>query len=70
MKTVVFEVKDMHCVNCAMTLQSLEDDLPGIDQVDASFRNQKMTVKFDESTVDIAQIIEAVKKLGYTAILV
>jgi copper chaperone CopZ len=70
MKTVVFEVKDMHCVNCAMTLQSLEDDLPGIDQVDASFRNQKMTVKFDESTVDIDQIVEAVKKLGYTAILV
>jgi copper chaperone CopZ len=69
MKTVVFEVKDMHCVNCAMTLQSLEDDLPGIAAVDASFRNQKLTVKFDESTVDIPRIIVAVRQLGYTAIL-
>jgi copper chaperone CopZ len=67
MKTVTFNVKDMHCVNCAMKLQDLEDDLAGVKTVDASYRTQKMVVQFDETLVNEEQIIQAVKLLGYTA---
>lgn len=67
MKIITLTVSDMHCVNCAMTLQSLEDDLPGVKTVDASYRNGKMTVEYDESLVDEGKIIAAVKELGYTA---
>jgi copper chaperone CopZ len=67
MKKITLTVSDMHCVNCAMTLQSLEDDLPGVKQVDASYRSGKMLVEYDEAILDEAKIIAAVKDLGYTA---
>ena len=50
-----------------MRLQSLEDDLPGVLQVDASYVKQKMVVTFDESRVSEVQIIAAVSELGYSA---
>lgn len=62
-----FQVTDMTCVNCAMRLQGLEDDLPGVVEVRASYRTQLMTVKFDKNRITESQIITAVKQLGYTA---
>lgn len=67
MKKLVFKIDDMHCVNCAMRLQELEDTMPGVTQVDASYRQGKMTVLFDETTVTTEQIIAEVNKIGYTA---
>lgn len=66
-KRAIFTVTDMHCSNCAMRLQTLEDDLPGVKQVDASYQKQQMSVIFDDVVVTVAKIIEAAKKLGYTA---
>lgn len=67
MKKITLKITDMHCVNCAMTLQSLEDDLQGVKQVDASYRSGKMDIEFDESLLTIQQIISAIQDLGYTA---
>jgi copper chaperone CopZ len=67
MKKSTFNVKDMHCVNCAMTLQGLEDDVPGISSVEASYHKQNMTVQYDETKVTVEQIIREAKRLGYTA---
>jgi len=66
-KTSIFKVTDMNCSNCAMHLQALEDDLPGVLQVNASYQKQKMIVKFDDAVVTEDQIISAAKKIGYTA---
>ena len=67
MKQQVFKIDEMHCVNCAMRLQELEDSLPGVSQVDASYRQGKMTVLFDETMITTDQIIAEVNKIGYTA---
>lgn len=64
-KKAVFKVSEMYCTNCVMRLQSLEDDLPGVKQVDASYLKQKMTVMFDDDKVSIQQIVSAAEKLGY-----
>ena len=69
MQTITFRVEDMTCVNCAMRLQGLEDELPGVVSVDASYTKQKMVVKFDETRVNVQQIVSAAKNLGYTATL-
>jgi len=63
-----FHVPDMHCSVCVMKLESLEDLLPGVEQVDASYRKQQMVVRFDETRVSVEQIIEAAKKRGYQAV--
>lgn len=63
-----FSVPDMSCTNCAMTLESLEDDLVGVREINASYHKLQMVVEYDESKLTIEQIIAAVKKKGYSAI--
>jgi copper chaperone CopZ len=50
-----------------MEVEGIEDDLPGIKQVSASYRTGQMVVEFDETKVSDAQIMAAVEKRGYQA---
>jgi copper chaperone CopZ len=65
-----FRVSDMHCSNCAMKIESLEDDLPGVKSVSASYQKGLVMVEFDETRLSIEDIIQVIKKQGYTASLV
>jgi copper ion binding protein len=62
----VFRVTDMHCSNCVMRIEGLEDDLPGVRRVQASYKKQQVEVEFDEVTVNAAQIVAAIQQMGYT----
>ena len=64
-----FSVPDMHCSNCSMKLESIEDILDGIKEINASYHKQQMVVEFDEARVTDGQIIAAAKKKGYTAVV-
>ena len=63
-----FNVPDMHCVNCSMKLESIEDELAGINEISASYHKQQMVVSFDETKVNEDQIIAAARKKGYQAL--
>jgi copper chaperone CopZ len=63
-----FSVPDMHCSNCSMKLESLEDVLDGVKAINASYHKQQMVVEFDETRISEEQIIAAAKKQGYTAL--
>lgn len=65
-----FKVPDMTCSNCAMKLESLEDSLDGVKEINASYHRLEMVIEFDESKLTDDQIVAAVKKKGYTAIAV
>ena len=62
----MFRVPDMHCTACVMRLEGLEDHLPGIKRVKASYQKGQMEVEYDESKISEEQIAAAVKRLGYT----
>jgi Cu+-exporting ATPase len=62
-----FRVEGMSCSSCPMNVESIEDDLPGIQRVSASYQKGRMEVEFDEAKVSEAQIIAAVEKKGYHA---
>lgn len=62
----VFHVPDIHCPACVMHLEDLEDTLPGIQRIAASYRKQRLEVEYDEAQVSEAQIVAAVEALGYT----
>lgn len=51
-----------------MKLESIEDELEGIKEINASYRKQQVIVEFDETLVSEAEIITAAKKKGYQAI--
>ena len=61
----IFRVDGMHCCNCAMNIEGIEDDLPGIKQISASYQKGQMVVEFDEAKVSENEILEAVKGRGY-----
>ncbi len=61
----IFQVADMNCPACAMRLEAIEDELPGIHRIDASYHRQEMVVEFDEAQVSLAQILQAVEQKGY-----
>jgi copper chaperone CopZ len=63
-----FKVADMTCTNCAMKLESLEDVLEGVKEINASYHRLEMVIEFDESKLTDDQIIAAVKKKGYHAV--
>ncbi len=59
-------ITDMHCSSCPMHLEGIEDMLPGIHSIRASYQKQNMEVEFDEKSVTEQQILDAIKQLGYT----
>lgn len=63
-----FRVADMSCSNCAMKLESLEDSLDGVKKINASYHKLTMVVEYDESLLTEQQIVDAVKRKGYTAV--
>jgi len=65
----IFNVPDMFCTNCAMKLESLEDTLDGVKEINASYHKLQMTVEYDETRLTDEHIIAAVKKKGYQAVL-
>jgi copper chaperone CopZ len=69
-RKATFKVADMHCTNCSMHLQAMEDDVPGIQQVDASYQKQLMVVQFDDALITEPGIVDAAKNIGYTAELI
>ncbi len=49
MQKKTFKILDMHCSNCPMILESIEDDLVGVKQISASYARGTMVVEFDET---------------------
>lgn len=64
-----FKVPDMTCTNCAMKLESLEDTLDGVKEINASYHKLQMEIVYDETKLSDEQIVAAVKKKGYTAVV-
>jgi copper chaperone CopZ len=61
----IFRGPDMTCPNCAMHLEGLEDELPGVRRINASYKKLTMEVEFDEKLLTEAQIIAAAVAIGY-----
>jgi copper chaperone CopZ len=66
MTRLLLSIPDMHCSACAMKLEGIEDDLPGIWRIKASYHKQTLEVEYDEAQVSEAQILESIVRLGYT----
>jgi copper chaperone CopZ len=63
-----FKIPDMSCTNCAMKLETLEDTLDRVKEINASYHRLQMTIEYDETKLTDEQIIAAVKKKGYQAV--
>ena len=63
-----FKIPDMTCTNCVMKLESLEDTLDGVKEINASYHKLQMVIEYDEARLTETEIIAAVRTKGYQAI--
>ncbi len=68
MKAVTFEVvgdQRLHCESCELRVRRLLKNLPGIGQVRADSRTQRVEVLFDSAAVDVPAIADRLATAGY-----
>ena len=65
MARTTFNIPNITCPACVMHLEALEDELKGILSVRASYHKQRMDVEYDDKTISLSEIRNAVAKLGY-----
>ncbi|MGB4595366.1 MAG: heavy-metal-associated domain-containing protein [Anaerolineaceae bacterium] len=64
----VLKISGMTCPNCAMILESVEDDLKGVIRAEASYRKAQLIVEYDSSLLSEETIKQEIKRLGYEAV--
>ncbi len=62
-----FQIRGMHCVGCAMTVDGALEDLPGVKSARTNYARQVAEVEYDERKVTDARLIEAIRAAGYQA---
>jgi copper chaperone CopZ len=65
---VTYHIPEMHCSNCVMHLEDLEDELPGITSVNASYHRQEMIVEFNPEIITEGQLVQVINDKGYSVI--
>jgi P-type Cu+ transporter len=62
-----FDVKGMHCVGCAMTIDGALEDVPGVKAATTNYARQVVEVEFDEQKVTDQVIVVTIEMAGYSA---
>lgn len=60
-----YKVVGMDCTSCAMMIEAELEDA-GVKNAKCSFADEKLEVEFEESEIEESEIIEVVKKTGYS----
>jgi mercuric ion binding protein len=66
---VSFDVPDMTCALCPVTVKAAMSGVEGVTSVEIDFDNRTARVQFDPSVTDAAAIARASEEAGYPAIL-
>lgn len=62
-----YTVEGMHCSSCVMNIEETVLEVPGVVDVEASLRANKVTVEHDGS-VDEQAVLEAIREAGYAGV--
>ena len=66
-QSVVFKITGMTCGGCVFAVRKVITRLPGVSKADVSYEKSRAVVTYDPKLVTIAQMIAAIKTLGYSA---
>lgn len=69
-KTVTLKVEGMTCGGCAIAARKVLERLDGVRKAEVDYDKGRAVVTYDAEKVTVAQMIAAVKTLGYTATVV
>lgn len=58
-------VPEIHCGHCKMSIEGAVGALDGVSAVEVDIEARSVAVDYDESTVNLAAVIEAIEGQGY-----
>ncbi len=68
MKTIL-SITGMHCASCAAIITRKLKKTPGVTEANVNYGANKANIVYDESTVDVPALIDAITKAGYGAVI-
>ncbi|NCB36096.1 MAG: heavy metal translocating P-type ATPase, partial [Clostridia bacterium] len=68
MDNQVLSIRGMTCAACAGRIEKTLSKLPGIGQASVNLASEKLFVEYDENTLKLSAIKEAVIKIGYEVV--
>lgn len=69
-RKIKLKIDGMHCSSCAMSIDFDLEDLDGIKLAKTSYAKEECEIEFDESFINIEEILKTVKNTGYIAQIV
>jgi copper chaperone len=68
-RTLELDIHGMHCGTCALLIEDVLGDVPGVVSSRTSLTPAHTTVTVDSTQVDEDQILGAIQELGYRPVL-
>ncbi|MBW0108061.1 heavy-metal-associated domain-containing protein [Pseudonocardia sp. KRD-182] len=65
--TYTFRIEGMHCGSCALLIDDVLEDLPGLRSTQTSMKRACTVVELAPGGATAADVIAAVEELGYAA---
>lgn len=65
MKKINLDVDGMHCSSCALLIENTLKDKTGIQSANVNFSAEKASILFDENQINLEEIQNAIKHIGY-----
>lgn len=65
MKEITLNVQGMSCNHCVQAVEGAVNELPGIERALVDLKENNVAIQYDEDTVNIKQITEAIEEQGY-----
>lgn len=66
-KTIVLNIKDMHCSSCAMSIDWALEETEGIKSAKTNYAKSQTQVEFDPDKLSDKKIIAIISRVGYSA---
>ena len=66
---VILKLTNMHCTSCAILIDTVLEELPGVKSSKTSYADNQVEVEFDPTLVNVNQILQVIENEGYTASL-
>ena len=64
-----YPIKGMHCASCIRVIEKSLSKTPGVIEANANLATEKVTVIYDDTKCNPAQIASAVSNVGYTVLV-
>jgi copper chaperone CopZ len=65
--TTVLRAEGFSCPSCVAKIERQVGRLPGVTSVTVHFASARIEIEHDRSVTDVAELVAAVAKAGYTA---